>query len=95
MPFELALLTLPEQILIARYFSVAFIVKMYPKKKGTYALNSGLRGNVLTYRLDTNEIADMVDGMIMPPPTKILAATIGVTFVGLKNMAEWSMPGFL
>ena len=94
-PFELALLTLPEQVLIARYLPAAFIVKMYPKKKGARSLNSGLRGNVSSYRLDTNEIADMVEGNIMPFPSKILASTIGVTLVGPKNIPEKTMPGFL
>ena len=31
----------------------------------------------------------------MPPSPTILAATIGVTFVGPKNVPEKTMPGFL
>ena len=99
-PLELKILTLPERILIARYFPAAYIVKLYPKKKGarTWAkkgLHSGLRGNVSTYRLNTNDISSMVSGNIMPPLPSILAATIGVTFVGPKNLPEKTMPGFL
>lgn len=94
-PFELAALTIPEQILIARHYPAAYIVKMYPKRKGARSLNSGLRGNVSTYRLDTGEIADMVGDKVMPPPSKIFASTIGVTIVGPKNVPEKTMPGFL
>ena len=37
----------------------------------------------------------MVSGDIMPPMPSILAATIGVTFVGPKNLFEQTMTGFL
>ena len=94
-PFELSVLTLPEQMLIARNFPAALIIKMYPKAKGARSLNNGLQGNVSTYRLDTKEIASMIGGNLMPHPTKVLASTISVTFVGPKNLPEKSLPGFL
>jgi hypothetical protein len=95
LPSQLALLTVPEQYLIARHFSAAYIVKMYPKQKGAKSLNNGLRGNVSTYRLDTNEIAELVSDDVYPRPVKILASTIGVTFVGPQNVPERCYPGFL
>ena len=94
-PFELSVLTIPEQILISRHFPAAYIVKMFPKRRGAKSLNSGVRGNVSMYRLDTKEIADLIEGNLMPCPLRILASTIGVTFVGPKNLPEKSMPGFL
>ena len=99
-PLELKILTLPERILIARFFPAAYIVKLYPKKKGAHmwakkGLHCGLRGNVSTYRLNTNDVSSMVSGNIMPPMPSILASTIGVTFVGPKNLPEKTMPGFL
>jgi hypothetical protein len=99
-PLELRVLTLPEKILIARYFPAAYIVKLYPKKKGAHSwsasgMHSGLRGNVSTYKLNTDDIAHMTDTQIMPPVANILAATVGVTFVGPKNLPEKTMPGFL
>src|SRR5882762_8731438 len=94
-PFELAVLSLPEQMLIARHFPAALIVKMYPRQKGAKSINSGLQGNVSTYRLDTCEITNMVADNVFPRPTRILASTIGVTFVGPKNLPEKSLPGFL
>ncbi|KAH9178435.1 hypothetical protein EDB89DRAFT_1879858 [Lactarius sanguifluus] len=90
-PGELKILTLPECILVARHFPAAYIVKLYPKKKG----HSGLRGNISTYCLNTEDIAKMTDAQIMPPRTSILAATIGITFVGPRNVPEKMMPGFL
>ncbi len=99
-PLELQILTLPERILIARYFPAIYIIKLYPKKKGarTWAsanLHSGLRGNVSTYRLNTDDIAKMTCDQVMPPPLSILAATIGFTFFRPKNLPEKTMPGFL
>ena len=53
-PLPLNILSLPEHVLVARFFPAAYIVKLYPKKKGarTWALasslHSGLRGNVST-----------------------------------------------
>ena len=99
-PLELRILTLPEKILIARYFPAAYIVKLYPKKKGARSwsssgMHSGVRGNVSTYRLNTNDITHMTDTQIMPPLPAILAATVGVTFVGPKNLPKKTMPGFL
>jgi len=99
-PAVLGILTLPERILIARYFPAAYIVKLFPKQKGAKhwpnsGLNSGIQGNVSTYKLNTDEIADMVNVDDMPPPAKILASTIGVSIIGPKNMPERTMPDFL
>jgi hypothetical protein len=94
-PDELAVLTLPETILIARHFPAAHIVKLFPASKGAPSVNCALRGNISTYRLDTDEIADMVQGNIMPNPSKVLASTIGVTVIGPKNIREKTLPGFL
>jgi len=49
---------------------------------------------VATYRLNTEDIADIVDPKIMPPPTKILASVIGVVIIGPKNMPECTMLGY-
>ena len=96
-PHDLAYLTLPERLLIAKYFPAAYIIKLYPKKKGARhwdqrQMYSGLKGNVSTYQLDQGQISSMIDGTIMPQQTKILAATLGITFVGPKNLPEKSFP---
>jgi hypothetical protein len=97
-PPELSNLTLPERMLIAKYFPAAYIVKLYPKAKGSGGwkrsqLHSGLRGNVSTYILDPKQVASMVEGPVMPPPAMILPATIGITFIGPKGLPESTMPG--
>lgn len=99
-PLEIKVLMLPERILIARFFPAAYIVKLYPKKKGARFwananLHCGLRGNVSTYRLNTDDIVSMIGDDTLPASSSILAATIGVTFVGPKNMPQKTMPGFL
>ena len=96
-PHELAYLTLPERLLIAKYIPAAYIIKLYPKKKGARhwdkrQLYSGLKGNVSTYHLDQSQIASMIDGTMMPQQAKVLAATIGITFVGPKNLPDKYLP---
>ncbi len=100
-PIELSCLTLPERILIARYFPAAYIVKLYPKQRGATSwkdnqLYRGLKGNVATYRLDPQQVAsvicDDIEGDAMPHPAKILSATIGITFIGPKGLSEKTMP---
>ena len=99
-PLVLHVLTLPERVLVARFFPAAYIVKLYPMKKGARfwpsdGFHSGVRGNVSTYRLNTDDIVEMTDTQTMPPSSSILAATIGVTFVGPHNLPQKTMPGFL
>ncbi|KAJ6495752.1 hypothetical protein C8R47DRAFT_958364, partial [Mycena vitilis] len=101
-PFELSILTLAERLLIALYFPAAYVIKLYPLKKGAKSwadiqdkVNSAMKGNVSTYRLNTAQIAGIVSGNTMPPSPQILAATIGVTFVGAGNVPLRVMPDFL
>ena len=99
-PIILRILTLPECVLVARFFPAAYIIKLYPAKKGARAwpsagLHSGVCGNISTYRLNMADIAKMTDSQIMPLSPTILAATIGVTFIGPRNIPDKTMPGFL
>ncbi|KAJ4474707.1 hypothetical protein C8J55DRAFT_562532 [Lentinula edodes] len=89
-PHALKILTLAERILVSRYISAAYVVKLHPKKASGpipgNQLSSGLTGNVSTFKLDTQGIAGlMVDGQL-PFHPRVLAATILVTFVGAHNM---------
>ena len=47
------------------------------------------------YRLNTEQIAHLASSHIMPPSSTVLAATIGVTFVGPRNLPQKTLPGFL
>ena len=96
-PHELAYLTIPERLLIAKYFPSAYIIKLYPKKKGARhwdrrQMYSGLKGNVSTYQLDQSQISSMIDGTVMPQRPRLLAATIGITFVGPRNLPDKCLP---
>jgi hypothetical protein len=98
-PPELAILTLLERVLVAKYFPAAYIVKLFPRQKGashwsSSGFHSGVKGNVSTYRLNTEDIVDVVDPKVMPPPPEILASVIGVIIVGPKNMPERTMRGY-
>ena len=53
---------------------------------------SSLKGNVSTYQLDQAQMVSMIDGTIMPQQPKVLVATIGITFVGPKNLPDRFMP---
>ena len=99
-PYELRILTLPESVLVAWYFPATHIVKLFPKVKGAKywdsdLMNSAVKGNVSTYWLDPNSIANMLDGKTFPHSPDILAATIGVTIIGPQNFPERTLPGFL
>ncbi|KAJ3562055.1 hypothetical protein NP233_g9813 [Leucocoprinus birnbaumii] len=99
-PFELRVLTLAKRLLVVRYFPAAYIIKMYPRDPSvrywdSNSLNSGLKGNVSTYPLDTAEIAMYVNQLIMPPSTSIYSATIGITFVGPHGYPERTLPDIL
>jgi len=98
-PWVLKVLSLPECLLIAKYYPVAYIVKLYPKdKRACYwksEMASGLKGNVSTYRLDSEEIQDIIQGPFMPPPASILSSIIRVTFVGPNNVPSSLMPEML
>jgi hypothetical protein len=99
-PQELAILTLPERVLIGLYFPVSFIMKLFPQKKGsrnwdTSALNSGVRGNVSTYRLNTEDIAAMIEGHLLPRTPDLLPAIIGITIIGPNNLPARNLPRFL
>lgn len=97
-PPQLQNLTLPERLLLAKYFPSAYIVKLFPKHKNAHTwdrsqMHSALKGNVSTYRLDPRQVASMIDGTKFPRPARILSAIIGITFVGPKGLRESTMPG--
>ncbi|KAJ3521770.1 hypothetical protein NMY22_g12176 [Coprinellus aureogranulatus] len=97
LPNALHGLTLPERILISLFLPVAFVVKLYPCGRRTYntaqdRLHSALKGNVSTYKLDQQQVSDML-GLTMPPPVRILSSTIAITFVGPNNIPKKHLEG--
>lgn len=100
-PPELSILSLPERVLISRYFAAAYVVKLYPRAAGKALsssgseFNSGLRGNVSSYRLNTSDVSSMVEGNLLPHHPNVLPATIGITVVGPNNVPVKSLPRLL
>ncbi|KAF9488076.1 hypothetical protein BDN71DRAFT_1365711, partial [Pleurotus eryngii] len=96
-PSVLMALTLLERVLIARYFSAVYIVKLYFKNQNVHLdprmLTSGLKGNVITYPLDVKSFSEFIDRQSLPSHPCILAVTIGITFVGLNNAPEKALRG--
>jgi hypothetical protein len=58
-------------------------------------LHHALRGNVATYPLNTKQIALLASSDVLPPSPTILATTIGVSFIGPKNLPQRNLPPFL
>ncbi|GJJ10017.1 hypothetical protein Clacol_004243 [Clathrus columnatus] len=85
-PPELYNLNFPEQLLISLVYPQVFVFKLYPKFDGCPfdedCLQRGMQGTVSSYELDTEGIASMVDGNLLPRPLSVLADLISVTFIG-------------
>ena len=85
-PHELATLTLPERLLIARVFPRVFVVKLFPKdKRGGFdpdSLQNAMKGNVTSFDLNTDKVADMIEGRLMPQMPAVLSRVLSVTYVG-------------
>lgn len=91
-PWQLQVLTIPEQLLIALLYPHLYIFKLFPKKMGgnhdTATLQCAMRGNVSTYELNMDGIASMIKGNMMPRPPTVLASVISVTFIGLGDLPK-------
>ncbi len=100
-PMQLAILNLPERILITHYFPAGYIVKLYPKIKSARRWDSdlfasGIKGNISTYPLPHAHISSFVDGhQTMPPAAGILSTLIGVTFIQPNKKVQYSFPKML
>lgn len=86
------------QVLISLYYTAAYIVKLYPKKRGARHWNNelftqALSGNVSTYQMNNSQIEEMASGTLLPRSPSILSSLIGITIVGPKNIPEKTMRG--
>jgi len=88
-PWQLQVLTFPEQLLIALLYPRVYVFKLFPKQQGAArheTLQRAMRGNVSTYELNMDAIASMLEGKLMPRPPSILASLISVTFVAVHDL---------
>ena len=93
-PFELADLTIPEQLLIARHYPRCYIFKLFPRDMTSHfpldQLYSGMAGNASLFELNTREIVEMLKGQRMPSPVQTLVSVIAITFVSSKTLPmDW------
>ncbi|KAF8123281.1 hypothetical protein EV363DRAFT_1088543, partial [Boletus edulis] len=90
-PHELAVLTLPEQLLIARHYPRCYVVKLYPRDghiSNPEHLQRGMAGNVTLYNMNTDAIVGMLEGQLMPQPVVQLASVLAITYIGQKNLPK-------
>ena len=91
-PWELEVLTFPEQLLIALVYPRVYVFKLFPKRRQgireVSTLQRAMRGNVCSYELNMDAIASMVQGKLMPRPPAILASLITVTFIAVGQIPK-------
>ncbi|KIM64606.1 hypothetical protein SCLCIDRAFT_114565, partial [Scleroderma citrinum Foug A] len=90
-PPELEMLTLPEQLLIARYYPRCYIFKLFPKGECSYNpnhLQHGMAGNVSLYNMNTDAVVVMLEGQMLPQCPSKLASVIAVTYIGTKKLPK-------
>lgn len=91
-PHQLRVLTIPEQLLIARHHPCCFVFKLYPKDHDHLPhpahLQRGMSGNCSLYSLNTPAIVDMLEGHLMPRPGAVLASVLAITFIGSKKLPK-------
>ena len=90
-PYKLTALTIPEQLLIARYYPQCYVFKLYPRggcQLSPDQLQRGMKGNVSLYQLNTSDVVRMLEGQIMPNPALMLASVLAITFVGSMSLPK-------
>ncbi|KAG2138763.1 hypothetical protein BD769DRAFT_1351083, partial [Suillus cothurnatus] len=90
-PHELAVLTLPEELLISRHFPRCYIFKLYPKDSrhvNPNHLQQGMAGNVTLYDMNINDVTKMVEGQFLPQPVASLASVLAITYVGTRHLPK-------
>lgn len=90
-PHELAMLTLPEQLLVSRHYPRCYVVKLYPR--GGHATNPdhlqrGMTGNVTLYNMNTDAVVEMLEGQLMPQSATQLASVLAITYIGARKLPK-------
>lgn len=85
-PYQLSVLTIPEQLLIARHYPRCYIFKLFPRDYDSHLpldqLYAGMAGNASLFEINTQEVVEMLNGQWMPSPVATLSSIIAITFVG-------------
>jgi hypothetical protein len=63
---ELSTMTIPEQLLIARYYPQCYIFKLFPRDYGAHLppdqLYTAMAGNASLFEMNTQEVVEMLNG---------------------------------
>ena len=91
-PWQLEVLTFPEQLLIALLYPCVYVFKLFPKdvnyRPDASTLQRGMRGTVSTYDLDMEGAASMIQGNLLPRSMTILPSIISVTFISRGELPK-------
>ena len=91
-PWQIQVLSFPEQLLISFVYPRVFVFKLFPKKVGGIRdlslLQRAMHGNVTSYVMDTKGVANMVEGKMLPQHPRVLASLISVTYIGLGELPK-------
>ena len=90
-PQELAMLTLPEELLIAWHYPKCYVIKLFPKENHNVQLahlQHAIRGNVSLYNMNMNDVVKMLEGQLMPQTTMSLASIITITYIGSRRLPK-------
>src|SRR5260370_29230146 len=90
-PDTLSILTMLEQLLISPIYPHCFMFKLHPKggpRHDPPCIQLGLKGNITSFPMNTDEILNMLEGCKMPCPLCILSSVVSVTYIGVGTMPQ-------
>ena len=92
LPEELRVLTLPEILLISLNYPRVYLIKLQPKRGGkrfeSDTLQTALVGNVISFEQNTQQMAEMTMGNLMPRKPDILASLVSVALVSVGPLKK-------
>ncbi|KZV59449.1 hypothetical protein PENSPDRAFT_541057, partial [Peniophora sp. CONT] len=91
-PWDLKCLTFAESILVSLLYPRVHVFKLFPKVRtpgmDESSFQCAMCGSITTYLLNINDISSMIQGNLMPRPTRILVSVILITFIGLAGLPK-------
>ena len=88
-PRELEDLTVTEQKLLALVYPRLHVYKLYPKQYcGEEGLQRAMRGSLCSYPLNTEKMADMLAGKLLPRKPDVLPSLVAILYIGTGKLPE-------
>ncbi|KAG2335640.1 hypothetical protein BDR05DRAFT_884814, partial [Suillus weaverae] len=90
-PHELAILTLPEELLMSQHFPCCYIFKLYSKDfcgRDPSHMQCGMAGNATLYDMNTDDVAKMIGGQFLPQSVDTLASIIKIMYIGRQGLLK-------